>query len=294
MSGWLVVFKLGILNGLVLLWAVLGFAATFRLFAFADLTVEASLPLGAGIFAVLVSHGISPWLGALIGASGGALAGTLTASLHVWLRLNKLLAGVIVVAIGYSLTLIVMQAPNIGLLSEQSIFGGLGETAMLLVLLAVTVLAIPAIIWFLSSRVGLRMRAAGSNREFAASLGISPGVQIVLAVGAANALASLSGIFLASYQGFADVGMGQGVLVMALASLGIGETVVWVRRLPTHIGVLVAALLGSVAYQCVLSAALRLGLPATDLKLATGLLVLMMVAVQALRSPQQRWREVLD
>jgi putative ABC transport system permease protein len=294
MNGWLVVIELGALNGLALFWAVLGFSVSFRLLSFADLTVEASLPLGAGIYAVLVIQGVASFVAAPLAMLGGAMAGALTASLNVWLRLNRLLAGVIVIAIGYSLNLAIMHAPNIGLLAGQSLFGGLADRGVLLTMLVATAAILPLASWFLSSKAGLRMRAAGGNREFASSLGISPGVQIVCAVAGANGLVALSGILLASYQGFADVGMGQGVLVMALAALGIGEAFPWIRRLPAHMAVLVAALTGSLLYQTALASALRLGLPATYLKLVTGLLVLAMVTIQALRSPQPLWREVLD
>jgi putative ABC transport system permease protein len=293
MSGWMLVIQLGLLNGLILAWAVIGFASSFRLFNFADLTVETSLPLGAGIFASLVSHGHSLLLSMAAGVAAGALAGAVTASLHVWLHLNKLLAGVIIVAIGYSTSLALMGAPNIGLLSRAYLFGGLGEGATLFFLLFGTLLFFGLLLLFLSSRYGLRMRAAGSNRDFAASLGISPGPRIIYAVAAANALAAASGILLTSYQGFADVGMGQGTLVMALAALGIGEVFIRPGRVPPYVAVLSAALVGSVIYQCVLAAALHFGLPATDLKLATGVLVLGIVAIRAWRSPRPLWQEAL-
>jgi len=267
-----------------MLWVVLGFAVTFRLFSFADLTIEASLPLGAGVYAITVTHGHSPWAGAALGMVAGALAGALTATLHVWLRLNKLLAGVIVIAIGYSLTLMIMQGPNIGLVSNASIFGNQTENRILLELLFIAIVAVPLLARFLSGRTGLRMRAAAGNREFAASLGIAPGLQIILAVAGANALAALSGV----------IGMGQGILVMALAALGMGEAVRPLRLLPSHLAVLSSAVIGNLIYQWVLTAAFHLGLPATWLKLATGVLVLVVVAVQALRSPQPIWREVLD
>lgn len=294
MSGWLLVAQLGVMNALIMLWVVLGFAVTFRLFSFADLTIEASLPLGAGVYAITVTHGHSPWAGAALGMVAGALAGALTATLHVWLRLNKLLAGVIVIAIGYSLTLMIMQGPNIGLVSNASIFGNQTENRILLELLFIAIVAVPLLARFLSGRTGLRMRAAAGNREFAASLGIAPGLQIILAVAGANALAALSGVILTSIQGFADIGMGQGILVMALAALGMGEAVRPLRLLPSHLAVLSSAVIGNLIYQWVLTAAFHLGLPATWLKLATGVLVLVVVAVQALRSPQPIWREVLD
>jgi putative ABC transport system permease protein len=294
MNGWLLVAYLGALNTLLMLWVVLGFGISFRLLKFPDLTPEASLPLGAGVYAVIVSGGHSPWLAAVMAIASGALAGAVTAALHVLLGVNKLLAGVIVIAIAYSTTLGIMGAPNIGLTSSASLLSSQSEGRALLQLAIVACAGMPLLAAFLAGRIGLRLRVAAVNRDFARSIGVSPAPRIIAGLALTNALCAFSGVLLTNVQGFADIGMGQGIVVLALASLGIGEAIQPLQGLPAHFAVLATSLAGTLLYQEVVSIAFHLGLPATVLKLSTGVLVLVVVAIQALRSPQTHWREVMD
>ena len=137
----------------------------------------------------------------------------------------------------------------------------------------------------LSSRQGVRLRTVGSNAEFARSLGMNTSGYLVTGLAATNGLAALGGCMLSTVQGFADVSMGQGVLVLALASMAIGERLLRATRWPAPVFVIAAAVLGSVAYQLAVAYALRLGLPASDLKLVTALLVLVVV-VRVVRDPR--------
>jgi len=139
------------------------------------------------------------------------------------------------------------------------------------------------LIKFLSSRAGIRMRAAGSSPIFAESIGLRPGIRLVLGLSFTNALAALSGILISDYQGFADVGSGQGVLILALAALSIGEALIPQRRLAYYTFVVSSAISGSIIYHVVVSAAVRAGLAPTDLRLATGVLVLFVVVVRVTR-----------
>ncbi|MCY3019711.1 MAG: ABC transporter permease [Planctomycetota bacterium] len=290
---WIVPLDIGLLMGLLLAWAVLALALGFRLLDFPDLTVEGSFPLGAAVFAVLHRTGVPMLLSIPCAMLAGGLAGALTGFLHVRFRLNKFLSGIIVIAIAYSLSLRIMGGSNIGLLGLSSVFdcverleeslpGGVHLwTALLLVgfLLVGSTLILGA----LATRTGLRLRVAGSNPNYARALGINVPANLVLGLAATNCLAALSGVLLAMHQGFADVGMGQGVLILALAAMTIGERLLPEKRLPFHAFVLVAAVVGSVAYQVVVAYAVRVGLAPTDLKLATAVMVLAVVALRVSR-----------
>lgn len=291
---WLVPTDIGLTMGLILAWAVIALALSFRLLHFPDLTIEGSLPLGAAVFATLAKNHF-PWPVAICGAfAAGALAGSLTAILHVKFKLNKFLAGILVVAISYSLSLRLMGASNIGLLQFQSIFDTLerwdkniSENFHCATIVFLTILIAGGaglIVKALSSIYGMRLRVAGSNPEYARSLGISVLGKLVVGLAITNGLAAVSGILLAMKQGFADVGMGQGILILALAAMTIGERLLPQRRLPMQAFVVIAAILGSILYQILVSYAVRAGLAPTDLKLATAVLVLFVIALRFSRN----------
>jgi putative ABC transport system permease protein len=289
LSAILLPLDLGVVTGLVMAWPVLALAIAYRLFNFPDLTVEGSFAVGAAAFAAAAQSGWSAPSALALAACAGAVLGAMTAAIHVWFRLNKFLAAIIVVAMSYTFCLRVMAGPNIGLISANSPFAparGLDDavpgaqlgTLALLALLLVVGLALIRLT--ANSAWGLRLRAVGSNPTHGESIGLGTGRYLMAGLAGTNALAAAGGALLASYQGFADVAMGQGCLILALASLTIGERLVPQRRLTIPGYVLAAAALGAVAYQIVSVYALRAGLASTDLKLATALFVLGVVALR--------------
>lgn len=285
---WLVPLDIGIISGLIYAWVVLALAAAFRLLNFPDLTVEGSLPLGAAVYAVTLKAGWPVYAGVAGALCVGSLAGLCTAALHVRFGVNKFLAGIIVIAISYTGCLRIMGASNIGLLQFESMFawvhpfdeqfGGPFHLGTLGVLLLLVVLGAVALIVGFTSKKGLRTRVAGVNPDYARSLGISVPVHVIAGLAITNALAALTGVLLADRQGFADVSMGQGILILALAAMAIGERVVPSRSVSFPVYVVLAAIAGSVFYQLVVAYAVRAGVPATDLKLLTAVLVLLVVA----------------
>lgn len=284
---WLIPLDIGIVMGLLLAWAVLALTLGFRLLNFPDLTVEGSLPLGAAVFAVLHKAEIPIPLSIICAVLAGGASGALTGFLYVRFKLNKFLAGIIVVAITYSLSLRIMGASNIGVLQLSSIFDVVeplnknmfhlhfGTILMLFVFL---LLGGTSLLWFFSTRRGLHLRVAGSNPEYAKSLGINVSTSMVLGLAITNSLAAFSGLILTMHQGFADISMGQGILILALAAMTIGERLLPEKQLPFHVFVFFAGVVGSVVYQTMVAYAVRAGLAPTDLKLATAILVLMVVA----------------
>jgi putative ABC transport system permease protein len=290
MSAWLLPLGIGLVMGLIYAWPVIAFATTFRLVAFPDLTVEGSLPLGGAACAVALTHGLSvPEAIAIAAAVGGAL-GALTALIHTRLHVNKFLAGILVVAISYTLSLRVMQASNIGLIDKPSFFDIASrfdatienpfQLGTLLVLGAIVAVGSMVALRAIKTLRGTRLRVAGSNPEYARAIGINVPLSIIVALALSNAIVGASGALLAMYQGFADVGMGQGVLILALASMTLGERVVPERILSIPAFVIVSAIVGSLVYQVLIAYAVRLGLEATDLKLVTALFVLAVIAVR--------------
>ena len=286
----------GLVTGFIYAWPVIALAVAFRVLAFPDITIEGSFPLGAATYAILIKSGTPMPAAIIAGIAAGAVAGCLTAFFHVRFRMNKLLAGIIVVAISYTLSLRIMGRSNIGLLGQASIFdwvrgldqlssGGFHPGTLLLLgsLVAFTCLGAGT---FLSSRFGLRLRTAGANPDYARLLGIRVPMNMVLGLALTNGLAAMGGVLAAMNQGFADVGMGQGVLILALAAMTIGERMVPENRLSYQSYVLLSALMGALAYQILVNYALRLGLAATDLKLATAVLVLVVIALRATKNGQ--------
>jgi len=285
---WLVPLDIGLSMGLIFAWAVLALALAFRLLSFPDLTVEGSLPLGAAVYAAILKSDGSLSTAVVTAIIAGAIAGGLTAFLHVRFSLNKFLAGIIVVAITYSLSLRIMGASNIGLLQSASLFdfvtpldratGEIFHAGTILFLAVSLVIGATLLVSALSSRRGMRLRVAGSNPEYARSLGISVPWNLIFGLALTNGLAAFSGVLLAMHQGFADVGMGLGVLILALAAMTIGERLISEKKVPFHIFVVLAAIFGSILYQVLVAYAVRMGLAPTDLKLVTAVLVLLVVA----------------
>ena len=286
----------GLVTGLIYAWPVIAFAVAFRVLAFPDITIEGSFPLGAATYGILVKNGVAVPIAVCLGVAAGALAGCLTAYFHVRFKLNKLLAGIIVVAITYTVSLRIMGASNIGLITQPSLFDFVQPlnhlmssrfhvgTIMLLVVLvgAVGVAAAAS----LSSRPGLRLRAAGANPEYARLLGVHVQANVITGLAVTNGLAAMGGILATMNQGFAYVGMGQGVLILALAAMTIGEKLVPEKWFSYQSYVLLAAVTGAVVYEVLVSYALSLGLAATDLKLATAVLVLLVIALRGTKNGQ--------
>ena len=291
---WFAPLDIGLTQGFLFVWAVLSFTVAFRLFDFPDLTVEGSVPLGAAVYAVIVQQGGQPFPAMVVALLSGGLAGALTGFLYVRYSVNKFLAGIIVVSINYSLMLRVMAGSNISLLGRESLFslterlnqsgGSWIHFGTLLLLFGITAVLLVLILGFFKTRLGIASRAVGSNPQFARSIGLNPKRYTILALAGCNCLAALSGVLLAMHQGFADVGSGQGVLILALAAMAIGESIVPKKKYTYHVFVVLAAVVGSVVYHLVVAVAVRFGLAPTDLRLATGLLVLFVVAFKLSRT----------
>lgn len=271
----------------------LGVYLTFRVLDFPDLTVDGSLPLGAAVSAVAITHGLHPLVGVALALAAGFLAGMVTALLNTKLKILHLLASILTMIALYSVNIRVMGGPNVSLLGRKTILElipNLGlpphwaaPVAFGIIALAVTVL----IALFLHTEAGLAMLATGDNPKMITSQGGNTHTLILLGVGLSNGLVAVSGALVAQNQGAADANMGVGTIVAGLASVIVGETLFGGRGVARTC---VAVLLGSVVYR--LAIALALGVEwgwfsftPSDLNLITALLV-----VVALTAPQIKAR----
>jgi len=288
-----VILDVGLCAGMIAAPSVLAMAIAWRCLDFPDLGIEAAVPFGAAAASLVLGAGGNPMAALLVGSAAGVVPGLLTGSIHACLGLPKLLAGVLVATLFYSVNLRIMGGANVSLLGKPSFLdvasdpdsSGAGAASFhvgRLIVLALVLGIVTAFLWtMLRTRVGLRLQAVGSNPDFARSVGVPTRAYVVFGLAATNALGAMSGALLAMHQGFADVGMGFGVLVVTVASLAIGERLlsVWGRR-SRQFRCVASAVAGAIVYQCLIVAALRFGLPATDLKLATAILVLVFMYAQ--------------
>ena len=277
--------EIGLLFGLV----ALGVFLSFRVLNFPDLTVDGSLPLGAAVAATLIVGGWNPIAATLVAMLAGALAGVVTALLNIRLKILHLLASILTMIGLYTVNLRIMGKPNQPLLGEVTIFTpfeGLGlpyywiNPLVFVVIIIVAKLVVDA---FLTSEVGLAMRATGVNPRMARAQGIRTGIMIVSGMAISNALVALAGALFAQLQGGADISMGVGVIVIGLAAVIVGEAVMSTR---TIFLATLACIVGSIIYRLVIAVALNadfIGLQAQDLKLITAVLVILAMALPTVR-----------
>jgi putative ABC transport system permease protein len=267
--------EIGLIFGLV----ALGVFLSFRIINFPDLTVDGSFPLGGAVAAALIVTGWNAFAATAAAIVAGALAGYITAWLNVRLRIMQLLASILVMIALYSVNLRVMGKPNVALINDATVFsllefGGLPDYWLKpLVLLVVVIAAKILIDLFFASEAGLAMRATGSNPRMARAQGISTDRQTVWGLALSNALVALAGALFVQSQGGADISMGIGTIVIGLAAVIIGETILPARSL---IVTTLACILGAVLYRFFIALALNsdfIGLQAQDLNLVTAVLV---------------------
>lgn len=290
----------GLQQGFIYGFMALGVLLTFRILGFPDLTVEGSFPLGAAITAKAVVAGTDPVPAVLLGALAGALAGAATGLMHTRLKVNNILAGILTTSAIYTVMLRAMGRPNIPLLANESFFGRIlrffnlaensltlfqNKTATIMILFMMVVAARLLLGWFLKTDLGLAVRATGNNEKMIRTLGVNTDNTKLLTLIIANFLVAFSGALASQSQGFADVGMGIGVLVAAIASVIVGEMLFGGRGLGM---LLTGSILGSVIYRALLALGMRLNLPAEDFKMVTAVLVLLALALPNLKAKSQK------
>ncbi|WP_427313158.1 ABC transporter permease [Cupriavidus sp. H39] len=275
--------------GLIFSLVALGVLISFRILNFPDLTVDGSFPLGGAVAATLIAAGQDPFVATAVAIAAGALAGFITGWLNVRLKIMDLLASILMMIALYSINLRIMGRPNVPLITEPTLFTVLQPEWLPdyvlrpLVLFVVVVVAKVGLDWFFSSQLGLAMRATGANPRMARSQGIPTGRATLAGMALSNALVALAGALFAQTQGGADISMGIGTIVIGLAAVIIGETILPARRL---IWTTLAVVLGAILYRFFIALALNsdfIGLKAQDLNLVTAALVTIALVLPATR-----------
>ncbi len=272
-------------QGLIYGIMALGLYISYRILNFADLSVDGTFPLGAAVTTVCLLNGVNPWLSILAALLAGSVAGLVTGVFHVYFKINELFSGILTMTILYSVNLIIVGRSNEPFFSIPTIFNafpanliprperGPGVTVTV-VALGIVVLMKLLLDVFLKTKRGLLLRTTGDNAQVVNQLGIFPGGVKIMGLALANGLVALSGAVLAQQQGFFEISMGTGTMVMGLASVIIGHVLfagVRVLRPTTRV------LLGAILYKALVSLAINLGAPASFLNLVRGLLFLVIL-----------------
>ena len=257
---------------------------SFRVLNIADMTTDGSFTLGCAVSAVVAVAG-HPLLAFPAAMLAGAAAGAITAALQTRFRIPSILAGIITNTGLYTVNLAVMGfSSNVNMLRTETLFtlvkGPLGTFYKLIPAAIITAAAAIFLIFFLRTRLGLSIRATGDNPDMVRASSINTGFTITIGLCIANALTALSGAVLAQYQKTADINLGSGMVIIGLASLIIGETLLPKGKLWLKI---LGAVLGSVVYRFIIALALRLDLPSECLKLISAVIVALAIGLPALK-----------
>ena len=268
--------ELGFIYSLV----ALALFLSFRILNIADMTTDGSFTLGCAVSATVAVAGY-PWLALPAAMIAGAMAGSVTALLQTKCRVPSILAGIITNTGLYTVNLAVMGfSSNVNMLRSTTIFTALGPQLRIIPAAAISIVAAILIVLFLNTRLGLSIRATGDNPDMVRASSINTGFTITVGLCMSNALTALSGAVLAQYQKTADINLGTGMVIIGLASLIIGETLMprgklWRKAL--------GAILGSILYRFIIAVALRLDLPSECLKLISATIVALAIGLPAIK-----------
>lgn len=275
-------FEFGLLYGVV----ALGVYLTFRVLNFPDLTVDGSLTTGAATAATALMSGWPPLMATAAGFVTGFIAGMITGLLHTKGKIDGLLAGILTMIALWSVNLRIMGGANVPLLRTDNLFIPLRDAGLLGTWAGPAILAVAVgilgliVIWFLNTDIGLSLRSTGDNGPMVQSFGVSTDFTKILTISLSNGFVGLAGALIAQYQGFADISMGIGLIVIGLASVILGQAIFGQRRVWLAV---LAVIVGAIAYRLIIFAALRVGLDPNDMKAISAILV-----VVAMLLP--RWR----
>ena len=276
-----------------LIWGIMaiGVYLTYRILDVADLTVDGSLGTGGAVCVVLVLNGVPVGLALVAATAAGMLAGLVTGLLHTACGIPAILAGILTQLALYSVNLRIMgygtgggkanlpiSVDKYGLLVSARYVRDMVLHNPILILVIFCLVTIAALYWFFGTELGCALRATGANRHMARAQGINTNVATVLGLMISNGLVALSGGLLAQYQGFSDINMGRGAIVIGLAAVIIGE-VIFSRVFRNFALKLLASIIGAIIYYIVMNFVLRLGLSTDDLKLLTALVVAAFLAI---------------
>ncbi len=267
----------------------MGIFISMKIFNIPDITTDGSYTLGASVTAVMLTHNYPVFIVLIVSMVMGAIAGTLTALIHTKLKIDALLAGILVMTGLYSVNLEILGRSNIPLIGTPSIFSKLTFFQSdlynnLTIAFLIVVLLIAIITYILKTDFGIAMRATGSSESMTKALGINNNKMKITGLAIANALTALSGFLVAQNQGFTDINMGIGIVIVGLGSVLIASALQNWLRLRSILSQLVLVIFGSLVFQMVLAVTLASGVDPNLLKLVTALFVLAIVALPRIRA----------
>ena len=283
--------------GLVFAILSLGLFIAFRILNLPDLTVDGSFVTGLAYSAVW-SQVDRPYTGIIMACIGGAVAGLITGIFHTKLKIHEILAGILTMTGLYSVNLMIMgDKPSVFFYGKKTIFTGferkyifngtdMGKLFLLLIIVAVLLILMYL---FFKTQIGLSLRATGDNEFMVRSSSINTDLMKILGFVFCNAIVALSGAVYAQYSSTATNGMGVGMLVLGLASIIIGETVVGKRGMLRH---LIAVVVGAIIYRFMLTFAFAIGLPPVNLKLFSAVIVVIAISLPIIKPTYKKWRKI--
>lgn len=293
------IFVEGLIYGIM----VLGVFITFRILNFPDLTVDGSFPLGAAIMAVLIVNGFNVFFALFAAFIAGVAAGIVTAIIHNRLKVPHLLAGILTMTMLWSVNIRILgNRANLPLMKNHTILtdivkwtdGIIPRDYAILIFFFLVVMIIKILLdLFFRTDMGLTLGALGNNEQMVISQGVNINIMKAIGVGLSNGLVAVAGAFAAQYQGFADVGLGTGIVIIGLASVMIGEFIytsnkIWVLTL--------RVLAGSIIYKAIMFMGryygYHIGLTPNDLKLIAGLLIIACLIFARMRDKGKFFKKV--
>ncbi|WP_119327225.1 ABC transporter permease [Companilactobacillus musae] len=271
-----------------LLWAPLaiGVFITFRILDIPDLTTEGSFPFGAAIAVSLMLKGQSAIVASLAGFLAGCVAGLITGILDTKLKIPSLLAGILTMTGLYSINMHIMGKSNVPLLNQKVLTeylpeGWSLEVQTIVLGLLITVIVVGLLYMMFKTRLGLSLMATGNNKDMSAANGINTDGMIIFGYAISNGFIALSGALVAQSNGYADIGMGIGTIVIGLASVLVGEIFLRGHGILTR---LIAMVVGAIIYRLLLTVAMSLGFPADDLKILSAIILIIVICVPIIQN----------
>ena len=283
------------------IWAVMvmGVYITYRVLNYADLTADGAVSLGASVSAISIFSGLNPILSILLSTIAGMCAGAITGVLNTKLKIPAILSGILTMISLYSINIRIMGKANISLLGKKTIFSYLEDIFIsdeasvtfslfmqnlyvFLIGLFFCVTLIIFIYWFFGTEIGSAIRATGDNECMIRALGVNTDFMKILGLMIGNGLIGLSGALICQNQGYADINMGTGAIVIGLASIIIGETIIKGEN-KSFSTKLISVVLGSVIYRIIIAIVLQLGMSSSDLKLLTAGIVAFALSIPNLK-----------
>ena len=288
----------GVSQGLI--WAILalGVFVSYRILDVADLSCEGSITLGASVAAMLIWKGINPILSVIFAFLTGCVAGIVTGLLHTKLKIPAILSGILTMISLYSINIHIMSlasgvsgTANLSLLKYisgtlYSSFASLvhlkKNVGAMIIGILICVIVMVAMYWFFGTEIGSALRATGNNEKMCRAQGINTDLTKIIGLAISNGLIATSGALLCQFQGYSDVNMGVGAIVIGLASIIIGEAIF--AKVKNFFLILTGIVVGSVVYRIVVALVIYSGMPSTDLKLMTAVVVIVALCIPQIRS----------